>query len=679
MGCRASKAAEPVEAGLDNPTATSSPPPINKIKSVNSSANKKTKFSTNRDSPKDMAKKGEKLYKFLVLAQSSPADSSILSNQVLGAITPAASAYQNPNTNSTPLHMAVRLLDSDKTSHRGLFDVMLALLSTHPDALVVKDASGNIPLHYAVAPSSQFSDSLPAKTWATRASIVRLLLRADTSGTCQQYLRRNNVMFQSGDGGCTALYRALQMIPDDFDFEGHTVTFVETLVQYTDTVGVGNSSDGDKPLALLYRRFTRQFDLAEKFFSGDNSRPEVVEHRRRYKTSAGNTWKIIEALLRSRNDDDEFRTVHRAVQVQTPPDLFRYIVETNSEELTIPDESGKLPLHYAAMSKKPDVDTKVSFPAFYSKYVIDELLYKYPEAAAKRDGDGFYPLALAAAAGKPMIGGGIKSLYDAYPEAVEQIDLQAHETLREALSVESGLQQGGTPKEEKVSDGIVRDEQHDAIMLVQTPNVDVSEVVTSMWAHEEDAGVQMLGCVALTRMVTGCQAPSDILRIALSAVPAVVNSMKAHPNQVIVQEKACYALKGMAWSDGRREVSFVASGAVASIVGAMQAHVSDAGVQEGACGAIAEIIRFGGDDRATIVASVSGLTAIVNALAAHPDVVGVQRAGCDALRELTEFTNANLPELPKSQADPLLMAARDKFPQECGPSVEILLRRTSSQ
>jgi hypothetical protein len=26
------------------------------------------------------------------------------------------------------------------------------------------------------------------------------------------------------------------------------------------------------PLALLYRRFTRQFDLAEKFFSGDNSR-----------------------------------------------------------------------------------------------------------------------------------------------------------------------------------------------------------------------------------------------------------------------------------------------------------------------------------------------------------------------------------------------------------------------
>ncbi len=45
-------------------------------------------------------------------------------------------------------------------------------------------------------------------------------------------------------------------------------------------VSVGNASDGDKPLALLYRRFTRQFGLAEKFFSGDNPRPEVVEHHR---------------------------------------------------------------------------------------------------------------------------------------------------------------------------------------------------------------------------------------------------------------------------------------------------------------------------------------------------------------------------------------------------------------
>jgi hypothetical protein len=158
-------------------------------------------------------------------------------------------------------------------------------------------------------------------------------------------------------------------------------------------------------------------------------------------------------------------------------------------------------------------------------------------------------------------------------------------------------------KEEKDGLPIIRDEQHNAIMLVQQPNVDVSEVVTSMWA-QEDAGVQMLGCVAISKPVKRAQSDdADILRIALSAVAGVVNAMKAHPNEVIVQEKACNALRLMARTDGKREVSFVASGSVAAIVGAMQAHVSDPGVQEEACGAVASIIHYGGADRATIAAS----------------------------------------------------------------------------
>ena len=179
-------------------------------------------------------------------------------------------------------------------------------------------------------------------------------------------------------------------------------------------------------------------------------------------------------------------------------------------------------------------------------------------------------------------------------------------------------------------------------------------------------------------MVTACEGrEEDLMRIALSAVPAIVNAMKAHPNEVVVQEKACSALSGLACCDGQREISFVASGAVAAIVGAMQAHVSDPGVQEEACCAIARIIHAGGDDRATIVASVSGLTAIVNALAAHPAVMGVQKYGCQALQELTEYPTANLPEVPRSQVEPLLIAARTQFPEECGPRVETLLSRLS--
>jgi hypothetical protein len=489
--------------------------------------------------------------------------------------------------------------------------------------------------------------------------------------------------------GCSPLYRVVQTVPDDYTQQhAPTLEFLHLLLKAmvsagsskgTPLVCVGNASDGDKPLALLYRRFTRQFDLAEKFFAGDNSRMEVVEHRRNYKTAAGNTWKMIELLLKQQEQTvtlkTVYRTVHRAVQGETPPDLLRYIVETNAEDLTVADEAGNLPLHYAAKSRPPVcADKKTSFPAFYSKYVMDELLYKYPEAAAKPDASGNFPLTLAVQSGKQWIGGGIKSLYDAYPEALQQINVEEHPALRRALSMDyAALEEDDAVKEEKVMD-IIRDEQHDAIMLVQQEHADISEVVTSMWAHEEDAGVQMLGCVAVSRLL---QQTSDVMRIALTAIPAVVNAMKAHPNEVIVQEKACHALKAMAPADGQREVSFVASGAVAAIVGAMQAHVSDPGVQEEACGAIGCILHYGGADRATVVASVSGLTAIVNAVAAHPSVRGVQRDGCQALRELTEYPNANLPELPRSQTESLLEAAKKNFPEDCAEAVDLLLSRLS--
>jgi hypothetical protein len=417
------------------------------------------------------------------------------------------------------------------------------------------DADGNIPLHYAIAPTTHFHKTLPAGQWETRTAVANLLLSVDLR-VSEAYLRRNDCVYQSGDatGSCTPLYRALQTLPDDFDVPSNAVAYVSVLHgACSDQVDIGNASDGDKPLALLYRRFTRQFDLREKFFPGDNSRPEVLNHRRHYKTAAGNTWKIIELLLlrpETRDAQDASgprQLVHRAAQIETPPDLLRYIVKTNAKDLTQPDSAGNLPLHYAAKSK-------AHFPAFYTKYVVDEMLCKFPEAAAEEDAGGNIPLTLAVISGKQWIGGGIKSLYDAHPESLKQIQIDEHKSL-------------------KVMDGVNQHAQHDAIMLVQQANVDISEVIASMWAHEEDAGVQMLGCVAISRMVGNTDNDDGVLRISLSAVPAVVNSMKKHPNEVIVQEKACHALKLMASSDGKREVSFVASGAVAAIVGALQAHV----------------------------------------------------------------------------------------------------------
>ena len=646
--------------------------------------------------------KPERLYRLVVKAQKTVdvKERSEVLNEILEhtKTEPKAASYCNPNTKSTPLHMACRLLDtcssSDKSEQALLSSVIDSLIQLNKTALEQADAGGHVPLHYAIAPSTHFQGKKNANSnnnvfnWKFRASILRKILEADPDAATK-YLSRHDIKFESGDatGGCTPLYRVLQTLQDDFEASGSTVEYAAIVQQaYSLNAGVGNKSDGDKPLALLYRRFTRQFDISEKFFSGDNSRPEVVQHRKLYKTAAGNTWKIIELLLRPPNNDTAWGIVHRAVQVETPPDLLRYIVETNAQDLTRVDKDGNLPLHHAAKSKPPlpQQERHKQFPAFYTKYVVDELLYKFPEAASMKDGNGQYPLTLAIQSGKQWIGGGLKSLYDAFPDALQQIDLEKHHDLRKVLSImgeetDDQEQQAeenaadGVPKNK----GIIKDEHHDAIMLVQQPNVDVSEVVTSMWAHEEDAGVQMLGCVAIAKMSqeTG---DSEIMRIALSAVAAVVNAMKAHPNEMIVQEKACLALKNLAKADGHREVSMVASGAVAAIVGAMQAHVGDPGVQEEACRAISAVVNHGGADRATVVASVSGVTAILNAIAAHPKSKGVQIGGVEALEALTQYSDANMPDLPRSQTEPLLEIAKNTFPEECADICETILNRMST-
>ena len=657
---------------------------------------------------------------------------------------PMAVKWMNPNTKSTCLHIVCRLVDVDASS-RLLLDVMDQLIAIDGnDLLRHRDVAGHIPLHYAIAPTTHFnnnnnntnassSSSSPQSQhdidWKSRAIFVQHLLQADPVGS-QEYLKRTDVVFESGDatGACSPLYRALQTLPDDFSINCPTAEYVHVLTMFASggpPTLVGNTSDGDLPLALLYRRFTRQFDISEKFFAGDNSRPEVLQHRKNYKLAAGTTWKIMEILLSphpstsSSNDQqqqqliDNWGIVHQAVQVETPPDLLRYIVETNAQDLTRLDSKGNLPLHYAAAANPSYLTcNESSYLSFYPKYVIDELLYKFPEAASMQDAKGRFPLTIAVRSGKQWIGGGIKSLYDAYPDALKQIDIEQHSTLKRALNDmdihddddEDDEDDDDDAKETKddhgdkrssratsssrkkkssvETDGMIRDNPHDAIMLVQQPDADSTEIVAAMWAHEEDAGVQMLGCLALSNLVKKQKDvnPNEVLRIALLAVAAVVNAMKAHPNEMIVQEKACCALQALAVADGQREISMVASGAVSAIVGGMQAHVGDAKVQEHACAAIAAIVRQA--DRATVVASVSGVTAILNAIAAHNTDEKVQMAGFQALKKLTDFAaEANLPELPRTQTEPLLFAAQEQFGStnpEIQEVVSVLMNRMSS-
>jgi hypothetical protein len=810
MGCRLSQPLPSSESApsqlrnSNNPNNNSSNSNSSPTKNAPSAAAATTTTTTTTASQDDA------VYRRLLQAQS-PALSAAQRKHLLTPLLQlkgfrrSHARFVDAKTKQTPLHLLCQLLSVAFEEELPIQKLLQAMVATHPPALAVEDRDGNVPLHYALVDrrdeeskresnstknntknnnskrssfSSFASGSSPPSLAlvSLRLAAVQVLLSADPH-TASHYLQAQQP-FQ----GVSPLYRVLQWLPDDFtahhddlasssssSSSSPTVDYVALLrnafyLHSSSKKSLGtmvNRSNGDQPLALLYRRFTRQFDMAEQFFSGDNSRPEVVLHRKQYKIAAGHTWRMMELLLSPVVDKTQqttttttqtqpWRLVHRAVQVPTPPDLLRYIVETHARDLTVPDDqvTGNLPLHYAASStyyeEDDDDDQNNSpynsssspynnsnssspsiVPAVYTKYVVDELLYKFPQAATIKNAAGHYPLTCAILASKKCkhkkhwIGGGMQSLYEAYPQAIQQLHEQDRRALQKALNIGDSNHNHNSrtspaafdndddcAQEEKKLDStplasssphstltntttmttpppVIPDEPHDAIMLVQQDNVHVMQIVTNMWAHEEDAGVQMLSCVAISRLlqaaIKGKKAEEEeeegVLRIALLSVAGVVNAMKAHPNEVIVQEKACHALRLMACTDGLCEVSFVASGAVAAIVGAMQAHVSDVSVQEEACAAIAEIIRHGGAHRATMVASVSGLTAILNAISAHATSREVQQSGCLALQALTDYSSANLPTLPRSQTEPLLLAAKQKFPKECASVVNVLLTR----
>lgn len=433
------------------------------------------------------------------------------------------------------------------------------------------------------------------------------------------------------------------------------------------------------PLSLLYRRFSRQFDLSEKFFPGDNSRKEVLEHRHKYKTAAMNTWKIILTILDPSGDRElgasDFFMVHAAVRMDCPPDLLRYIIETRPEEVQQTDHAGRLPLHIAAAVKSDGSD------AYHFKFVIDELLYSYPDGAAYTDANDKLPIELAAESEKPWIGGGFKSIYDCFPDGMGRVPLDTYPELQRAMSFSSNfVEERGTVNEDSNGiSGVEKEESYDAIMMVQKANSDLGDIVSAMWANEEDGGVQMLGCASITQLaMNNARNTNKLHAVALISVTAIVNAMKNHPNEMAVQEKACQALKYLSPADNYQEVSFAASGAAASIVAAMQAHVSDAIVQKEACAALHNIVKHGGSDRATVIASLSGFTALQNALGAHPDNASVQLEACLALEALTSFPDANLPDLPGSATDKLLEDASERFPEEVKVIADKVLSRLAS-
>ena len=106
--------------------------------------------------------------------------------------------------------------------------------------------------------------------WSVRSSVIRLLASADFEAS-QEYLSQNDVVFDESTGGCTALYNAIQIIPDDFVSPGSTLSYIAVLQECNPRmVGVGNASDADKPLLCFIE------DLHVNLIFQKNSLPETI-------------------------------------------------------------------------------------------------------------------------------------------------------------------------------------------------------------------------------------------------------------------------------------------------------------------------------------------------------------------------------------------------------------------
>ena len=483
--------------------------------------------------------------------------------------------------------------------------------------------------------------------------------------------RSNSFLTNEGSSNKSVLYQIVESLPDDFDTpSGPTLDVVKQVLESegTDSNPFSETMDDDV-LSLLYRRFVRQFEQSERSFDGDNSRDEIIQYRQGFKYAARNTFNIIEMIMNVQSlekGDDDSLLLHNAVQnISCPPDLLRFVIETNMEMVAQSDSNGNLPLHYAAL-----VTTKSS--ESLSRFFITELLYAYPEGAGMTNAAGDLPINLAIESSKDWIGTGMLSLYEAQPHGLErnvneafhsipaELDSQVDQKGCNSMGVDGG---GGRYRKRKQRKMISKDECHQSMQALQNPDATVRDIVFTMWANEEDEDVQILGCSVLELAVTATGlSTEEIASVALLGVTAVVNAMRNHPNEPTVQGKACSVLIALSPAEGLREVSFAASGAIASIVNAMKTHVNDATIQEEACKALQSVIVAGGSENATVVACVGGFTSLVYALAAHPHDAFVQIEACLALELLTSFYDKYERH---QQIEQLLQAASANYPDDC--------------
>lgn len=135
------------------------------------------------------------------------------------------------------------------------------------------------------------------------------------------------------------------------------------------------------------------------------------------------------------------------------------------------------------------------------------------------------------------------------------------------------------------------------------------------------------GCSGLSKLAERDASRAEIL--AKGAVDVICAAMAAHPQDALVQEKACLALSNLAIGPGEVEVR---SKGLQLILTAMHTHRASRQVQLKGCRALANC-AFSSDGEADVLAQ-GGVGSTLAAMTAHPDDAQIQEEGADALANL---------------------------------------------
>lgn len=186
----------------------------------------------------------------------------------------------------------------------------------------------------------------------------------------------------------------------------------------------------------------------------------------------------------------------------------------------------------------------------------------------------------------------------------------------------------------------------------------VEALVRTIQRHDNPALLQL----CCRRLVHLCVAPDNRTKAGLAgATAAVAAGMRAHVDDVCVQQAACFALSLLVADAPDNRNMAAAAGCIEAIIAAMQMHGQEGGLQEYACAALWHLVRSTPSN--CIRAAAAGATAaVVTAMIAHPLSLNVQTMGCRMLDELAGEA-VNRAAFEGAGAAAAVLAAMKTFPE----------------